>query len=83
MDLLKNTDVARAQLLLKHLRTLRWIAQELKAAGFTLTVSYQGSLLLTLGSEAKPTFSQILTRTDAIELNNLKQLMQVFFGRTD
>ncbi len=79
-DLLKNTD-ARDKSLFRKLAMLKSIAQELKREGLTLTISYRDSLLLTLGSEAKPTFSdtRAFTGTDAIEIDDLKQLSQIMF----
>ena len=76
MDLLENTD-AKEKSLLKKLTVLGNVAQELKNEGLTLTISYRGDLLLTLGSEAKPTFSQAVTGTGAIEINNLKKLRKI------
>ncbi len=76
MDLLNSTQVDKGSLLEK-VSLLRSVARELKDEGLTLTIAYQGDLLLTLGSEAKPTFSQIVTGTDAVEINDLKQLMRI------
>ncbi|UCB59929.1 MAG: hypothetical protein JSW72_07385 [Candidatus Bathyarchaeota archaeon] len=76
MDLLNSTQVDKGSLLEK-ISLLRSVARELKDEGLTLTIAYQGALLLTLGSEAKPTFSQIVTGTDAVEINDLKQLMRI------
>jgi hypothetical protein len=63
--------------LLRQFTMLKRFAQKLKKEGFTLTISYKGSLLLILGSKAKPIFSQVLTGTDAIEIRNLYQLRQM------
>ncbi|NIO37549.1 hypothetical protein GTO27_07580 [Candidatus Bathyarchaeota archaeon] len=76
MNLLESADVRRNSLF-KKLTIVRKIAQELRDKGLTLTISYKGALLLTLGSQAKPTLSQAVTGTDAIEINNLKQLKQI------
>ncbi|UCE95345.1 MAG: hypothetical protein JSV51_06335 [Candidatus Bathyarchaeota archaeon] len=79
IDLLKNADV-KDQSLLKNLAMLKSLAQELKKENLTLTISYKGSLLLTLGSEAKSTISQTFTGTDAIAINDMKRLIQIFLG---
>ncbi|UCH30964.1 MAG: hypothetical protein JSV05_05475 [Candidatus Bathyarchaeota archaeon] len=79
IDLLKNADV-KDKSLLKNLAMLKSFAQELKKEDLTLTISYKGSLLLTLGSEAKPTISQVFTGTDAIAINDMKRLTQIFLG---
>lgn len=64
--------------ILEKLRTLKNTAEKLKQDGSTITISYKGQTLLTLGSEAKPTVSQIVTDTNALEINNLVQLLALF-----
>ena len=59
------------------LTQLKDIAGELKDEGITITLSYRGDILVTIGSEAKPKFSHLLTRTNAVEINNLHKLLQL------
>jgi hypothetical protein len=59
------------------LAQLRDIAGELKDEGLTITLSYRGDILVTIGSEAKPKFSRLVTRTDAVEINNLRKLLEL------
>ena len=59
------------------LAQLKDIAGELKDEGLTITLSYRGDILVTIGSEAKPKFSRLVTRTDAVEINNLRKLLQL------
>ena len=59
------------------LAQLKSIAVELKDAGLTVTLSYKGDLLVTIGLEAKPKFSRLVTRTDAVEINNLRKLIEL------
>lgn len=59
------------------LAQLRSIAGELKDEGLTVTLSYKGDRLVTIGAEAKPTFSRLVTRTNAVEINNLRKLLEV------
>ena len=56
---------------------LRDIAKELKDEGVTITISYRGDVLVTIGSEAKPKFSRILTRTNAVEIKNIRKLIKL------
>lgn len=63
--------------LLDLLGLLKNIAKELKDEGYTITISYQGKTAVTLGSEAAPNLSQLVTRTNAIEINNLGKLLQM------
>ena len=74
-ELLKdNTKTTSFLELLKQLKTL---AEELKNQGVTITLSYKGEIMLTIGSNAKANFSQLVTRTKKIEINNLKKLIQL------
>jgi hypothetical protein len=60
-----------------RLAQLKNIAKELKDEGLTVTLSYQGDRLVTVGSAAKPKLSRLVTRTDAVEINNLRRLMEL------
>jgi len=60
-----------------RLEQLRDIAGELKDEGLTITLSYRGDILVTIGSEAKPKFSRLVTRTNAVEINNLRKLLEL------
>jgi hypothetical protein len=59
------------------LAQLKDIAGELKDEGLTITLSYRGDILVTIGSEAKPKFSRLVTRTDAVEIKNLRKLLEL------
>lgn len=59
------------------LAQLRDIAGELKDEGVTITLSYRGDILVTIGSAAKPKFSRLLTRTDAVEIKNLRKILEL------
>jgi len=63
--------------LLDMLGLLKSIAEELKDEGYTITISYQGKTVVTLGSEAAPSFSRVVTRTNAVEVNDLRKLLQL------
>jgi hypothetical protein len=59
------------------LAQLKRIAGELKDEGLTVTLSFKGDRLITIGLEAKPTFSQLVTGTNAVEINNLRKLIEL------
>jgi len=59
-----------------NIARIRSIAEELKKDESTVTISHKGSIVITLGYGAKPTLSQIITRTNAIEINNLGQFIR-------
>ena len=76
-DFLKDAigSMGRGKSIKGKLTQLKDIAAELKDAGLTVTLSYQGNLVLTVGSEANPKFSRLVTGTNAIEINNLRKLI--------
>jgi len=45
--------------------------------GLTVTLSYKGDQLFTLGREAKSRISRLVTRTKALEINNLRKLIEL------
>jgi hypothetical protein len=59
------------------LSRVRKIAEELKNEGLTVTISYKGSKVVTIGSNSKPTISQLVTRSKAIEINNFLKLIEL------
>ncbi len=63
--------------LLDMLGLLKNIADELKDEGYTITISYQGKTAITLGLEASSSFFRLVTRTNAVEVNDLRKLLQL------
>jgi len=59
------------------LAQLKSIAGELKDAGLTVTLSFDGDRLLTIGVEAKPKLSRLVTGTSAVEINNVRKLLEL------
>jgi hypothetical protein len=60
-----------------RLAQLKGIAGELKEEGLTVTLSFKGDRLVTIGLKAKPTLSRLLTGTSAVEINNLRKLLEL------
>ena len=60
-----------------RLAQLRGIAGELKDEGLTVTLSFKGDRLVTIGVEAKPTLSRLVTGTSAVEINNLRKFLEL------
>jgi len=72
-ELVKDSEkLSSIRYLIKSLKSL---AEELKNQGTTITISYKGQTVITMGSDAKPKFSHWLTKTTAVEINNLKKLI--------
>jgi ribosomal 50S subunit-recycling heat shock protein len=56
---------------------LKGVAEELSEAGITVTLSYEGNVVITLGSQAKPKLSSGATGTKAIEINSPRKLIEL------
>lgn len=56
---------------------LKEVAEELKEAGVTVTLTYKDDVVVTLGCEANPKFSRVVTGTKAIEINSPKKLAEL------
>ncbi len=63
--------------ILEKLKMLKNLAEKLKQDRLTVTISHKGQTMLTLGYEAKPTVSQIVTGTNAIQVNNMIELIRL------
>ena len=74
---LRSESGPKGKSLLDRLAQFKKIANELKDEGLTITISYEGRLVLTLGSDANPKLSKLITTTNAIEINNLIKLIQM------
>src|SRR3989337_3796022 len=52
----------------RNLDQVKNIAEELRDDGLTVTVSYKGKRVVTIGANAKPKISRVVTGTNAIEI---------------
>jgi hypothetical protein len=57
--------------------SLRSVAEALSNNGITLTVSFKGDPIVTLGVNANPTLLQLITGTRAIAINSLYGLIKM------
>jgi hypothetical protein len=53
------------------------VAEDLCKAGITVTLSYKGAVVVTIGSDANPKFSRLATKTKAIEINSPLKLIEI------
>jgi len=53
------------------LSTARKVADALSNRGITITISYRGHRIATIGAEAHPTLLQHITKTHSIALNSV------------
>ncbi|MEJ2240777.1 MAG: hypothetical protein P8Y18_01350 [Candidatus Bathyarchaeota archaeon] len=75
IDLLKNDGQTKS--FLQLLAQLKTLAEDLKDQRITITLSFEGSTLVTIGSDAKANFSRFITGTKQIEINNLQKLVKI------
>ena len=62
----------------RHLLTLlKNLAGELGIQETTVRISFKGEKVITIGSDAKPKFSKLITRTADLEINSLKRLIKM------
>ncbi|MFW6110554.1 MAG: hypothetical protein ACOC6H_00795 [Thermoproteota archaeon] len=76
-DILKTSFGKETLSPMNMLENLENIAETLKSEDLTVTVSYKGGVVLTLGTASASKLSQLVTRTKAIEINNLGKLIQL------
>jgi hypothetical protein len=85
LDLIDKQFVKKALSGLGDGRTSLWsslsqarkVSKELRDEGLTVTISYGGSKAVTIGLNAKPTFSQLVTGCDAIQIDSLLKLIEL------
>ena len=74
-ELVKNAENISS---FRHLLTLlKNMAGELGIQETTIRISFKGEKVITIGSDAKPKFSKLITRTADIEINSLKRLIKM------
>jgi len=61
----------------KFLPLLKTIAEDLCSEDFTVTVSYKGDRVLTIGAEADSKFTRFVTGTKGIEINSPLKLAEM------
>ncbi len=52
----------------------RKFAEKLKKQNITLRISHKGKMVMKLGKEANPKLSRLITRSDAIEITDIREL---------
>jgi hypothetical protein len=70
-------DSTKNKSLLKLLKNLKFLAAELNNQEVTIKLSYQGETVLTMGSDAKANFLNLISRTKRIEINDFRKLVQI------
>jgi len=76
LDSIKET-VGQIKTARSSLGQLKGVAEELSEVGITVTLSYKGDVVVTIGSQAKPKLSSAATGTKAIEINSPRKLIEL------
>ena len=84
-DVSKNNSVTeRAKEIPEMLKTVNSaremlidVAEELTESGITITLSYKGNVVATIGTQANARLSRLVTGTKAIEINSLAKLIEI------
>lgn len=72
-----NATVDQIKTAQSSLSQLKEVAEELSEVGITVTLSYKGDVVVTIGSQAKPKLSRAATGTKAIEINSPRKLIEL------
>jgi hypothetical protein len=56
---------------------IKEIAEDLSREGVTVTISYKGDKVVTIGSEADSKFTRFLTGTKGLEVNSPRKLLEM------
>ena len=76
-DLFNNMKSGKP--LLEQVKQLKTIAEDLRKEGLTVTISIEGDQVLSIGKDAKPKLSKVITGTNAVEINNIMKLIKFLF----
>jgi hypothetical protein len=53
------------------------IAEDLQREGVTVTISFKGDPVITMGSEANPRFTRFLLGTKSVEINSIRKIVEL------
>ena len=53
------------------------IAEDLQREGVTITISFKGDTVITMGSEANPKFTRLLLGTKSVEINSIRKIVEL------
>ncbi|MCL2288844.1 MAG: hypothetical protein FWC33_06725 [Candidatus Bathyarchaeota archaeon] len=53
------------------------IAEDLQREGITVTISFKGDTVVTLGSDANPKLARFLLGTKSVEINNIRKIVEM------
>ena len=69
--------VSRSKGVFARLSKAREFAKKLQEKNLTLIISHKNKIVMKLGREAKPKISKLITRSNAVEITNLRELRRL------
>ena len=70
-------NIPNSQGMFSRLREAREFAKELKDQNLTLCISHKNKIIMKLGKMAKPKLSRMVTRSNAVEITDLRELRKL------
>ncbi|MCL1966128.1 MAG: hypothetical protein FWF66_03170 [Candidatus Bathyarchaeota archaeon] len=56
---------------------IKEIADDLQREGLTVTISFKGDTVITMGSEASSKFTRLLLGTKSVEINSIRKIVEL------
>lgn len=69
-----SSNIPTTQEIFTKLSEAKKFAEKLKEQNITLRISHKGKMVMKLGKEAKPKLSRLITRSDAVEITDIREL---------
>ena len=69
-----SSNIPTTQEIFTKLSEAKKFAEKLKQQNITLRISHKGKMVMKLGKEANPKLSRLITRSDAVEITDIREL---------
>ena len=69
-----SSNIPTTQEIFTKLSEAKKFAEKLKEENVTLRISHKGKMVMKLGKDAKPKLSRLITRSDAVEITDIREL---------
>ncbi|MBI3842002.1 MAG: hypothetical protein HY295_02460 [Thaumarchaeota archaeon] len=69
-----SSNIPSTQEIFTKLSEAKKFAEKLKEQNITLRISHKGKMVMKLGKEANPKLSRLITRSDAVEITDIREL---------
>jgi len=69
-----SSNIPTTQEIFTRLSEAKKFAEKLRDQNITLRISHKGKIVMKLGKEANPKLSRLITRSDAVEITDIREL---------